>query len=179
MTRRLSRFLRRFTRDERGSAIMLEFVIFVPILFAAFLMSVELSVYSIRQMFLDRGLEMSVRYVRLNTGEALTHRQFKDMVCANSGFIPDCSSTLRIEMSPAPLRGFTGFQTSPDCVDISEPIEPVRGFTLGQEQDVMLMRACVGFKPVFPTTRIGRAIDKDGSGRAKLVAVAAFVQEPG
>jgi hypothetical protein len=101
------------------------------------------------------------------------------MVCDAAGFIEDCSSTLRLEMVPVNLRAFTGFpDVAPDCVDTSLPIEPVRGFTLGQAQQLMLIRACVKFKPVFPTTGVGKELEKDGTGRARMTSMAAFVQEP-
>ena len=44
---------------------------------------------------------------------------------------------------------------------------------------MMLLRACVKFKPMYPTTGLGFAWEKDGSGRARMVSMAAFVQEPG
>lgn len=175
---RLPPFLRRFGRDEDGAVIMIEFVIFVPLLFSAFLMATELGLYSMRQMFLDRGLDMAVRYVRLNTNVVITHRQLKDMVCDNAGFLEDCENTLRLEMVPLDLRAFNGFTQPPDCIDISEPVQPVRGFTLGQAQEMMLLRACWAFDPVFPTSGLGRALEKDGSGKARMVSLAAFVQEP-
>lgn len=179
MIKQLARKILRFRRDEDGGAMVLEFVIFVPVLFGAFLMAAEMGVYSMRQMFLDRGLDLAVRYVRLNTNVPLSHRQLKDMVCDYSGFLPDCDDTLRLEMTPINPRQFVTLPALPDCVDVSEPINPVRGFTLGQEQQMMLLRACVKFKPMYPTTGLGFGWEKDGSGRAKMVSVAAFVQEPG
>tara|TARA_R110002110_G_scaffold47074_13_gene141590 strand:+ start:1132 stop:1671 length:540 start_codon:yes stop_codon:yes gene_type:complete len=179
MIKRLARKFLRFRRDEDGSAMVIEFVIFVPMLLGAFLMAAEMGVYSMRQMFLDRGLDLAVRYVRLNTNVPLTHRQLKDMVCGYSGFVPDCGNTLRLEMTPIDPRQFASLPPLPDCVDVSEPVSPVRGFTLGQEQQMMLLRACVKFKPMYPTTGLGFAWEKDGSGRARMVSMAAFVQEPG
>ena len=64
MTCRPLNFLRRFRSDEDGN-MMIEFVIFVPLLFTIFMTSVELGIYSMRQMWLDRGLDMTVRLVRL------------------------------------------------------------------------------------------------------------------
>lgn len=179
MIKQLARKIMRFRRDEDGGALMIEFVIFVPVLFGAFLMAAEMGMYSMRQMFLDRGLDLAVRHVRLNTNVALSHNDLKDMVCEYSGFLPDCDNTLRLEMTPINPRQFSSLPPQPDCVDVSEPINPVRGFTLGQEQQMMLLRACVMFKPMYPTTGLGFAWEKDGSGRAKMVSVAAFVQEPG
>ena len=179
MRNTLKRVLGRFRKEEDGSAMLVEFCFFVPLLFSVFLMAAEMGMYSMRQMFLDRGLDLAVRYVRLNTNVPLTHAQLKDMVCDYAGFIEDCDATLRLEMTPLNPRAFAEFNQTPDCVDISDDIQPVRGFTLGQQQELMMVRACVKFLPMFPTSGLGRHFEKDGSGRARMVSSAAFVQEPG
>jgi len=178
MIRALLSPLKRFRRDEDGAAMMMEFVIFVPLIFSTFLMAVEMGVYSMRHMFLDRGLDITVRHVRLNTNTNLTHEQLKEMICDYSGFLEDCHSTLRLEMVPLDPRAFEQFEQQADCVDLSEAVEPVRGFELGREHQLMILRACVKFKPVYPTTGLGYAAEKDGSGRMRMISSAAFVQEP-
>ena len=40
------------------------------------------------------------------------------------------------------------------------------------------MRACYMFDPVFRLNGLGEGFTKDGAGHAKMVSVAAFVQEP-
>jgi hypothetical protein len=179
MIRPIKNFLRRFRRSEDGSAILIEFCIFVPLLFGAFLMAVEMGIYSMRQMYLDRGLDMAVRYVRLNTSVDYTHDDIKEMICDNAGWLENCQETLRLEMVTVNPRQFVQFDQSADCVDTSEPVEPVRGFTLGLENQMMMLRACVKFDPIYPTSGLGYAFEKDGSGQAKMVSSAAFVQEPG
>jgi len=42
----------------------------------------------------------------------------------------------------------------------------------------MILRACAKFDPVFPTTGLGKHIDKDGAGQYALTSISAFVQEP-
>ena len=178
MIKHLMKPLRRFRREESGAAMMMEFIIFVPLIFSAFLMAVEMGVYSMRHMFLDRGLDLTVRFVRLNTNTAITHGQLKDMICDWSGFLEDCDSTLRLEMQPLDPRAFAEFDQSADCVDLSEDVTPVRGFELGREHQLMILRACVKFKPVYPTTGLGYAAETDGTGRMRMISTAAFVQEP-
>lgn len=116
--------LRRFRDEEKGSGLVIEFVIFVPILFGCFLASVEMSMYAMNQMYLDRGLDLTVRYVRLNTGTPMTHGQLKDMICEESGFLQQCDDTLRLEMITADPRNFGAFDQQADCVDTSEEITP-------------------------------------------------------
>ena len=173
-----NRFLKRFRRDESGGVIMIEFIFMFPLLLIMFLMSVELGIYSMRHMFLDRGLDLTVRHIRLNTSTPMTHGQIKDMICERAGFLDDCEDTLRLEMSPVNPRAFAAFAPSPDCVDTSAPATPERGFTLGRHHDLMILRACYRFVPVFGSTGLGFAMEKDGSGRARMVSSALFVQEP-
>lgn len=177
MIERTKSFLRGFARKENGS-MTIEFVLGVPLIFTLFMTSVEMSVYSMRQMWLDRGLDVTIRQVRLSTGDPDTHAELKAMICEQAGFLPDCSDTLRLEMVPVDLRGFAGFGASADCVDTSQPVTPLRQFTNGAEHELMLLRACYMFKPVFASTGLGKEFAKDGSGRVKMVSYSAFVQEP-
>ena len=169
--------IKRFARNEDGQ-MLVEFVLLVPLVFTIFLTSVEMGIYSMRQMFLDRGLDITVRTIRLATGDVPQHAQLKTMICDNAGFLPDCETTLRLEMQPVDARNFAGLPTNADCVDVSEPVVPLRSFVPGGDHQLMLLRACVKFDPVFPTTGLGHAFVKDGSGRAKMTSMAAFVQEP-
>ena len=178
MIRKLSRFLRNFGRKEDGQ-IAVEFVLAIPLIFTLFMTSVELGIYSLRQNFLDRGLDMAVRNVRLNTGTTYSHSDLKQMVCDFSGFLEDCDDALKLEMNPINPRSFSGFAGAADCADVSKPVTPSRSFVHGGEHQLMLLRACYMFTPVFPTTGLGYAMTKDGSGRSKMVSLSGFVQEPG
>jgi len=169
---------RRFRGDENGSVMLIEFAILSPLLFGCLIMSVEMSFYAMRHMFLDRGLDMTVRYIRLNTNTDMSHQTIKDMICETAGYLQDCDETLRLEMIRVEPRNFASFDPSPDCVDTSMDPKPVRGWSLGVEHQLMMLRACVQFKPFFPTTGLGYALEKDGAGRVSMVSSAAFVQEP-
>jgi hypothetical protein len=170
--------LRRFRQADNGSVFVIEFVIIVPASFAGFLMSVDRSMASVRQVHLDRGLEQTVRYIRLNTRAQITHDSIKDMVCDNIGNIGDCDGTLRLEMVKVNPRAFSQMNPNIDCVDKSLPIEPERGFTLGAQHDLMMLRACLKFDPLTTFVPLGFNFIKDGNGQASVYAISAFVQEP-
>ena len=104
MIQRSIKAWRRFRGDEDGSAMLIEFAILSPLLFGCLLMSVEMSFYAIRHMLLDRGLDMTVRYIRLNTNTPMTHQTIKDKICESAIYLEDCSDTLRLEMG-YPLYG--------------------------------------------------------------------------
>lgn len=174
----LKNAFRRFRKEESGSVFLIEFVILFPLMFGIFMSSIEMSVYSARQMHLNRGLEDAVRYIRLNTGTVMTHDQIKALVCKGAGNVSNCDTTLRLEMVSVDPRNFTQLPTDVDCVDASLPITPERGFTLGKRHDLMLLRACLKFDPMLPTSSMGFKLATDGSGQSALYAISAFVQEP-
>ena len=178
MIRNVTTFLRRFRREEDGQ-MMVEFAVLVPLVFTLFLTSVEMGMYAMRQSFLDRGLDMAVRNVRLNTGVNYSHKDIKEMVCEYSGFLPDCDDALKLEMSPVNVRAFVSLPEIPDCIDVSLPVTPSRTFVHGSDHQLMLLRACYKFDPIFPTTGLGYSFSKDGSGQAQMVSLSGFVQEPG
>lgn len=175
---RIIPFLRRFGRREDGQ-MLVEFALAIPLVFTMFLTSVEMGIYQVRTMFLDRGLDIAVRNVRLGTGSQISHDNLKDMICNNAGFLPDCKTTLRLEMATVSMRNFAGFGGPADCTDTSLPVTPLRQFVHGGEHQMMMLRACYMFKPVFPSSGLGKEFAKDGSGRVKMVSYSGFVQEPG
>lgn len=174
--------LRRFRQEEDGN-MTIEFVIMVPLMFTLLLSSVELGIYMKRQMWLDRGLDIAMREVRLNTQNIPSHDQMKATICTNAPFIPDCLDAVKIEMSPVDPRDFEGLNAQVDCVDQSQPIssQDPPNYKSGQEHDLMLVRACVKFDPIFPMVGLGFefARNSDGAGQFMMSARSAFVQEPG
>lgn len=168
--------LKPFGRED-GSATI-EFVILFPFFITIFLSAVELGMYTMRQAMLERGLDLAVRDVRLGTGVDFDHDALKDQICEYAGFIPDCDNGLRLEMIQIDLRTNVTIPATPDCSDQSEPVSPVRTFISGQANELMVLRACVKFDPLFPTTGLGKQLDVDGAGQAAMIATAAFVQEP-
>ncbi len=178
MIRTARKFLRRFRRDEDGAAPMIEFVIIFPFLMVTLLTAFELSIFAFRQNWLDRGLDLAVRDVRLNTGANYTHVQVKDLICDYSGFLSDCDDLLKLEMNPINPRAFAGFTGTADCVDVSQPLAPLRSFVHGNNHDLMLMRACYQYEPLFSGFGLGQQMTKDGNRYFPMVSLSAFVQEP-
>ncbi|WP_254441026.1 hypothetical protein [Ruegeria atlantica] len=74
---------------------------------------------------------------------------------------------------------FTGvtLPVSPDCTDRAEPTKPVREFTNGPANELMILRACAQVDPVFPGSDMAVALVSDG-GVISLTSTTAFVQEP-
>ncbi|MGR3463051.1 MAG: TadE/TadG family type IV pilus assembly protein [Roseovarius sp.] len=177
MIARLTRRLRRFARDRRGSASV-EFVILAPFLIGFIVFAMELGMLSLRAAMLERGLDIAVRDVRLGTGTAPGHDEIKQIVCDNASVIADCDANLRLEMIPTDLRNFATLDATPDCTEASEPSKPVRNFIPGGQNQLMLLRVCLKYTPLFPDAMLGDALIKDSNGDVALTTVSAFVQEP-
>ncbi|WP_422027273.1 TadE/TadG family type IV pilus assembly protein [Roseovarius sp.] len=169
--------LRRFLREEGGNASV-EFVLVFPAYLALMLMSIELGFVTLRHTLLERGLDIAVREVRLGTGTAPQHDEIKDLICQNALMIRDCATTLRLEMRSADIRAFNSLDTTADCTDAAEPTKPVKQFVNGQQNQLMLLRACLRFDPLFPDDALGSALTKDANGQSSIVSMTAFVQEP-
>ncbi|WP_322866549.1 TadE/TadG family type IV pilus assembly protein [Aquicoccus sp. G2-2] len=173
----LARRLRCFRRSEDATAT-LEFAIVFPFFISLFLSTVELGMITFQHSMLERGLDMAVRDVRLGTGTAPQHDEIKQRICTYAGVLQDCQNALRLEMIPVDLRNSVSIDPTPDCVDSSKDVTPVRHFVNGQENELMILRACYKFSPVFPTAGLGKQLEKDGAGQVAMIAMSAFVQEP-
>lgn len=177
MTRVFRNFLRRFRQDDTGTA-SLEFVMVAPFFLGIMIFSIEMGFVTMRATFLERGLDMAVREVRLGTGTAPQHDAIKQIICDNAILINDCENNLRLEMRSADIRNFNGLDAEADCTDLAEPAKPVRQFVPGQQNELMLLRACLKFRPLFPAGMLGSRLVPENGSQASLVATTAFVQEP-
>ena len=63
-------------------------------------------------------------------------------------------------------------------MELPEPIKPVTTFDTGVGDNMMLIRACTKFDPIFPTSGLGFQLPRDNTGAYALVAATAFVNEP-
>ena len=177
MMRRMYTYLRRVQKDESGNASV-EFFIIFPVFVMMLLASIELGFITLRHTMLERGMDLAVREIRLGTGTAPQHGQIKQLVCDGAAFIRNCDTQLQLEMTSADIRSFAALGETPDCTDAAEPSKPVREFTPGQQNELMLLRACYKYDPIFPDDMLGSALVKDASGQAAIVSMTAFVQEP-
>ncbi|NRB20471.1 MAG: pilus assembly protein [Rhodobacteraceae bacterium] len=177
MIRRIQQSLRQFRSRENGN-VTVEFAIVVPLFLMILMSTVELGLITIKQSMLERALDLTVRDLRLGTGADQQHDDIRDAICARSGFIDNCDTSLRLEMVQVDPFNWTGIDASPDCVNAIEDVQPVRSFISGQSNELMFIRACMKFDPVFPQWGLGDSLDKDSGGRVSLFASSAFVQEP-
>ncbi|GGE00273.1 Flp pilus assembly protein TadG [Gemmobacter megaterium] len=176
--RRLSSRLRRFAQAEQGS-VTLDFVLMLPLVLTILLASFEAGYSMLRLVMLERALDITVRDLRVGAmGTSPTHDQVRDRFCDEVMLMPACRSELKLEMRLINRANWTGFTTSPTCIDRTTNINPALSFTQGGTNDIVTIRACAVFDPFFPTTRFGLRLDLDASGGYQLAANSTFVNEP-
>lgn len=178
MSRALIPMLRRFRRSESGHATI-EFALVFPAMLFLLLSSVEMGLISLQHSMLERAMDITVRDIRLSTGNAPQHDEIKDLLCERAGFIDNCSQNMMLEMIEVDPRNWSGLSQNAACTDKSEEVAPVVQFKNDAgDNALMILRACAKIDPVFPTAGLGKNLVKDSAGQFALVAVSAFVQEP-
>lgn len=172
-------WLVRKAREEDGTATI-PFVIFLPFFMVLIVSSLEMGMLTMRQVMLERAVDQSVRDLRLGTWTNPTHDQFKRVVCNRAGIIPDCLNVLVVELRPVSTVTWEPLSSGPVCVDRANPMQPedFPEFEDGEGDEIMLIRACAKFDPVFPMTGLGMGLPKDNTGAYALVSATAFVNEP-
>ncbi|MEZ5778179.1 MAG: pilus assembly protein [Paracoccaceae bacterium] len=165
-------------REEDGTATI-PFVIFVPFFMAVVVASLEMGILMTRWVMLERALDITVRDLRLGHLPGISHSDFRDMVCDRSALIPDCKNVLLIELRPVSTVTWAPLNTGAVCVDRGNPLDPLDfEFTQGAGDQLMLVRACAKFDPIFDTSAVGLDLPKDDTGAYSLVTQTAYVNEP-
>lgn len=177
MRHTLSHFLRRFQKNADGNA-SIEFVFMFPIFFLILLSSVELGIMTLRYTMLERALDLAVREVRLSTGAAPDHDELRQMICDDATMIPNCYDNLKLEMLLIDPRNWEPISSVVTCTNQAKEVQPVTTFVSGTDNELMLLRACIKFTPLFGDKGLGLKLAKDSNGDSALVAMSAFVQEP-
>lgn len=174
---RLSRFFRRFRRDQRGSATV-EFVILFPVMMTFCLSTIELGMLLSRQVMLERGIDLAVRDVRIGAMVPVSHGALVASICESALIIPDCTNQLKLEMVRRDPRAFAAMRNDVDCVDRADPGQPPEEFNPGVQNELVVLRACALFDPFFPTTGLGGQLQRASGDAYALVATSSYVVEP-
>lgn len=166
-----------FVRDETGTGTI-EFVLVFPIIFTTFIAAFESGFFMMRYVMLDRAVDMTVRELRLGIIAAPAMAKIKKSICDKGNLIDDCVNALKIELVSVNTTSWI-FPTGPiQCVDRGKPPDPVIEPNLGVENEVMLIRACLAGKPMFPAAIIAANMTRSSNGDYFVTATSAFVNEP-
>ncbi len=173
----MSRVLR-LRQCEDGSSTI-EFVILFPLIMLMFFNAFESGMMMVRYVMLERGLDVTVRAIRLGTSNTVDASDVKQMVCNGAGIIPNCLDNVKVEMVRIEPRAWSELPARADCVDRNDPAAPMRNFENGDSNDLMVLRICALFEPMFPLAGLGFQMPKEDGESYALVSTSIFVMEPG
>jgi len=168
--------LRKFLGDNKGTAAV-EFVMVAPIYLAAVLSVFESGWLMTKNMMLERGLDLTIREIRLGVSGNTEHDQFKQTICDFSRILRDCEETMVLEVTPISTAADIP-NGNVTCTDRTTPDAPDLNFSIGNRSDIMYVRACVIVDPIVPGLGLGLQLPKDASGGFQMIAYSAFVNEP-
>ena len=97
--RKLVKIIRSFRRDEDGAATI-EFVILFPAFIAILISSYESGLMMVRNVMLERGVDLAVREMRLGQPVPPTFDQLKNIICDNAVIVNDCFNKIQLELQP-------------------------------------------------------------------------------
>lgn len=156
----------------------IEFVLMFPIVMYLFFSAVEVGIYLARASMLDRALDLHVRSLRLGTLDPATRDELKRRICDSALIFPNCEASMTIELTPVPKTNWALPAAAATCVDRNEELEPAVEFTPGQENEIMLVRACAVLDPFFAATPYALEMPLDSSGGYVVTSASVFVNEP-
>ncbi len=173
------RAARRFLRREGGSATV-EFALTVPLVLTILLSSIDFGVVMLRQVFLDRAVDIAVRDVRLGQVSAGGLEGFRTSICDNTFLLPNCEQSLTVELRPVDTSTFGGLDGPVQCVNRAQEINPVLEFDPARNrQELMMIRVCAITDPFLQVTGMVLGMPTDESGGYAVVTRSAFANEPG
>ena len=176
--------LARFAACESGT-ITVQFVIVFPMFVMFFLMTVEAGIISIRNVMLERGVDIAVRDVRIGRLPNPDKDELIARICEAASIIPDCLNQMQLEMIIRDPRNWVAVDPEVKCIDRSVTVQPDFPYANGANNDLVILRACARFDPFLaagPMAILGNAIRDNSSTQARgsyaLVATSAFAVEP-
>jgi TadE-like protein len=172
----MKRLARAFRREEGSSTI--EFVLCIPALMTAFMMSFESGMFMTKSVLLDRAVDLTIRDLRLGHIPNPTSAVLKAAICDKTVILAECNDSIMMELIPISQATWTMPSTKVTCINRDEPIQPVLTMDIGASNDIMLVRVCVLVDALFPTTGLGEKLVMGPHGEIGMIAVSAFVNEP-
>lgn len=169
----------RFARDDSGTSTV-EFVVIFPIFMMVFFASFETGLLMVRNAMLERSTDLAVRELRLGTPEPPTFDEFKAQICENTFFIKDCTDRVQVQLRPVSMTTWGPLEGDPLCRDLESTIDPFdqTEYSVGANNELMMVRVCVLFRPIFPGVGHGLSLRYEGGGSYAMAATSAFVNEP-
>lgn len=172
--------LRAWVLRQDGNATV-EFVVIVPFVLSLFFASVDIGISMVRQVMLDRAVDLAVREVRLGNVPSDGSVTMAQLICDRTSLLPDCINNIAVEMTPVDTTTFAGLDPTVRCVDREQNITPSVTFNPGSggaAQELMLIRTCVAAEPFIRLTGYFTSMPINEEGAYVVVTRGVFVNEP-
>ncbi|CUX80293.1 MAG: Tad secretion system minor pilin component TadE [Roseibaca calidilacus] len=166
---------------RQDGAVTAEFVIAVPFILSLFFASVDVGISMLRQVMLDRAMDLAVREVRLGRVPSDGSVTMAQLICARTALLPDCINNITVEMQPVDTQDFTGLTPAVQCVNRELDLTPAVTFNVGagaNAQELMLIRTCVAAEPLIRMTGFFTSMPINSEGQYVVVSRGVFVNEP-
>ena len=174
----MRRLIGNFLRDERATATM-EFVIMFPVVITLFIAVFESGVILTRQVLLERSVDEAVRLLRLAQGLTLTNADIEEAICNNTRVIPDCDNVLVVDLRVIDDTTYDIPMPDVACVNRNDmTLELGNGTEFGQDNELVLLRACAIVDRILPFSGFGLNLVRDDTGGLHMTAASVFVNEP-
>lgn len=172
----IGRSRRHFGRHQGGAAAV-EFALVMPMLFALIFSTFEVGWTMVQTIMLDRALDVTIRALRLGSIANPTQELIRAAVCQEAMVLADCVDTLTVEL--VPIVNESDYPTDAErCVTRGSSVAPVLRFDPGARSQTVFVRACFVVSPLTPGLGMGLAMPKDETGAYRIIAKAAFTNEP-
>ena len=171
-------YLRDFLADETATST-LEFVIMFPVVITLFIGVFENGMILTRQVLMERSLDEATRILRLATGLNLRASDIEEAICNNTSAIPNCDEVLVIDLRVVNRDTYDIPTPNISCVNRNEiDIVPSNQFEQGDDNELIMIRACAVIDRILPFTGFGMNLTRDDTGGMHMTAASVFVNEP-
>lgn len=181
LARPLDRRLPADADPERGGATV-EFVLLLPAFLMVFISSMEGALLLTRQVMLERAVDIAVREVRISQGEVITRNHVRSRICERARILPECDTSLVVEMVEIPTPTYAMPATDIPCVSKLDSVMPDADFLENRLNRMVLLRVCYAVRPMlfqstFAMTRTLASNLVADAETIQMVAASAFTVE--
>lgn len=168
--------LKRFFHNKDG-VVAIEFAAIAFPFFLLILGTLETAVVFMAGMALDQGMHSAARFVQ--TGQAatanMTEQDFKAMVCNSAVMLPNCQSTVKVDVRK--FDNFTSATFPPMTKPNGDPLDDADyQYDIGQPESTIVIR--VSYEWPILSSVINSSLGNMNNGNRLLISSWAFKNEP-
>lgn len=168
---------RLFRRSEKGTAT-LEFVIVFPIVMFLLIATFETAMLLMRQVMLERALDNSVRLLRLTNDSTVSTDQIAAHICQNTLIMPNCQDVVVVDLRVVDPPEYELPAEDTLCVDADGNVNPLNEFSMGADNEFMIVRVCAEVQRILPISGFGLNFTRDNNDNLHMTSASVFVNEP-